>query len=110
MKFLISFLLFFTGIVLGLAAGGAGLILLGSGAAEGWRTAGASPGFWGYLMLSFLNAMMSLGLILAVVSAVSAAGLCLLSFIFKSWTRAVVAGAMCFGSVSVWLYLLECKL
>ena len=101
MKFLISFLLFFTGIVLGLAAGGAGLILLGSGAAEGWRTAGISPGFWGYLMLSVLN---------AIVSAVSAAGLCLLSFIFKSWTRAVVAGAMCFGSVSVWLYLLECKL
>ena len=61
-------------------------------------------------MLSVLNAMMSLGLILAIVSAVSAAGLCLLSFIFKSWTRAVVAGAMCFGSVSVWLYLLECKL
>ena len=54
--------------------------------------------------------MMSLGLILAIVSAISAAGLCLLSFIFKSWTRAVVAGAMCFGSVSVWLYLLECKL
>ena len=46
MKFLISFLLFFTGIVLGLAAAGAGLVLAVSGAAQGWRAAGISPGFW----------------------------------------------------------------
>lgn len=52
MKFLISFLLFFTGIVLGLAAAGAGLVLAVSGAAQGWRAAGISPGFWGYMMLS----------------------------------------------------------
>ena len=43
MKFLISFLLFLTGIVLGLAAAGAGLILAASGAAQGWRAAGMSP-------------------------------------------------------------------
>ncbi len=103
-------MLFFTGIVLGLAAAGAGLILLGSGAAQGWRAAGISPGFWGYMMLSVLNVMMSVGIILSIVSAASAACLCILSFIFKSWTRAIVSGAMCFGSVSVWLYLLECKL
>ena len=107
MKFLISFLLFFTGIALGLAAGGAGLILIGSGAVQGWREPGVSPGFWGYLMISALNAMMSIGLILAVVSAGSAACLCVLSFVFKSWSRAIVAGAMCFGAVSVWIYLLE---
>ncbi len=110
MKFLISFLLFFTGIVLGLAAAGAGLVLAVSGAAQGWRAAGISPGFWGYMMLSAANAMMSVGIILSLVSAGSSACLCLLSFIFKSWSRAVVAGAMCAGSVCVWLYLLECKL
>ncbi len=110
MKFLISFLLFLTGIVLGLAAAGAGLILAASGAAQGWRAAGMSPGFWGYMMLSAANAMMSIGIILSLVSAGSAACLCLLSFVFKSWSRAIVAGVMCAGSVCVWFYLLECRL
>ena len=89
---------------------GAGLILAASGAAQGWRAAGMSPGFWGYMMLSAANAMMSIGIILSLVSAGSAACLCLLSFVFKSWSRAIVAGVMCAGSVCVWFYLLECRL
>jgi len=110
MKLLISILIFFTGISVLLAGGAAGLILLGEGTVAAWKANGTYPGFWGYMMLAALHMMLGTGLILSVVSAASGAVLCLLSFIFKSWMRALLAAGMCCASVAIWKFLLECGL
>ena len=110
MKMLISFLIFFTGIALLIAAGAAGLVQLGEGIESGWKEAGIYPGFWGYLMLAGLNLMLAIGLVLSVISTISGAFLSLMSFAFKSWSRAIVSAGMCYASILLWNYLLECRI
>ena len=41
---------------------------------------------------------------------ISGAVLSLMSFVFKSWGRAIVSAGMCYASVLLWNYLLECRI
>ncbi len=47
------------------------------------------------------------GLPLAVLTALLGAALMICSFIFKSWTRALVTGGLGFLAVLIWLYFLS---
>lgn len=107
---LISILIFLTGITVMLAAGAAGIVALGAPAVISLKQNGTYPGLWGYLMNAAVYMMLGSGLFLAVVSAVSGAVLCLLSFVFKSWIRALLAAGGCFASAAIWKFLMECSL
>lgn len=55
---------------------------------------------------AFMYMAMGIGMPAAVVSTLAGAALVVLSFIFKSWIRACVAGAVAFGSGYIWWYFL----
>ena len=61
-------------------------------------------------MLAGLNLMLAIGLVLSVISTISGAFLSLMSFAFKSWSRAIVSAGMCYASILLWNYLLECRI
>ncbi len=60
-----------------------------------------------HMMKGLTYVSIGCGLPLAVLTAFLGAVLMILSFIFKSWTRAVVTGGMGFLAVLLWLYFLS---
>ena len=107
---MISILIFLTGITVMLAAGAAGIVLLGENTVIMWRQNGTYPGFWGYMLNAAVYMMLGSGLVLSIAASVSGALLCILSFIFKSWIRALLSAGGCFAGLAIWKFLMECSL
>ena len=107
---LISILIFLTGITVMLAAGAAGIVMLGENTVILWRQNGSYPGLSGYLMNASVYMMLAIGLVLSIVASISGAVLCVLSFIFKSWIRALLSAGGCFAALAIWKFLMGCSL
>lgn len=107
---MISILIFLTGVTVMLAGGAAGIVLLGENTVILWRQNGTYPGFWGYMLNAAVYMMLGSGLVLSIAAAVSGALLCILSFIFKSWIRALLSAGGCFAGLAIWKFLMECSL
>ena len=56
---------------------------------------------------AFLYMAMGIGLPASIVSMLSGSALVVLSFIFKSWARAIVSGAIACSGGYIWWYLLH---
>lgn len=55
---------------------------------------------------AFIYMAMGIGLPAAVISTVAGCALVILLFIFKSWARAIVSGAIAFSGGYIWWYFL----
>ncbi|MBR2435741.1 MAG: hypothetical protein IKB22_09750 [Lentisphaeria bacterium] len=56
---------------------------------------------------AFLYMAMGIGLPGAILCSVCGSALVVLSFIFKSWSRAVISGLIAASGVYIWLYFLN---
>ncbi len=56
---------------------------------------------------AFLYMAMGIGLPASIASMVAGSALVVLSFIFKSWARAIVSGAIACSGGYIWWYLLH---
>ncbi len=62
--------------------------------------------FSGHILKAFLYIAMGLGLSCSVFSVLAGIILTILSFVFKSWTRATASAALVFFGGSLWQYFL----
>lgn len=102
MKILISILMFPAFIVLGLSSVCWGFVRCMMARPELTQDTAAVHSLKGCIYIAI-----GCGLPLTVAAAAFGAVLVILSFIFKSWTRAIVSGAIAFAAVMMWLYFLN---
>ncbi len=103
MKLLISILLFPTLLIILLAFGCFAFYRYGiaNPLAAGGETSDA------HLLKAFLYMAMGAGLPLSILAFISGCVLTAASFLFKSWTRAVLSGGIAAAAMYFWLYFMN---
>ena len=106
MKLLISILLFPTLLVILAAFGCYGFYRYGiaNPLSAGGETSDA------HLLKAFLHMAMGTGLPLSILAFVSGSVLTVVSFLFKSWTRAILSGGIATAAMYFWLYFMNAPL
>jgi len=103
MKLLISILMFPVIILLSLAGLCWGFVVICLSHTDFFQAETAQA----HTVKGCLYTAIGCGLPLSVATAAAGAVLVVLSFIFKSWTRAILAGGAAFLAIWMWLYFLN---